>query len=85
MKNIEKIKSVPTDGSAVVLIFGGIGHESRVSALSAFNILSEALAQEKNYIPVGIDKGGVWYIYSGEYENIKSNTWRRDSDHLCEV
>lgn len=66
----------------VGILFGGKSKEHEVSLLSASNVMA-AMDQEKyNITPIGIDKEGHWYLYTGAWENIKTGAWLQDAEHL---
>ncbi len=66
---------------ALALIFGGEGHERRVSELGACSE-AQKLSPLFDLIKIGISPVGDWYIYRGADEKIKSGTWYRDTENL---
>lgn len=65
----------------VAVIFGGEGAERHISELSAASLIKD-LSRGFNTLPIGIDKDGSWYIFSGECESIKNSLWNTDSEKL---
>lgn len=68
MSNDKKMK--------VVIIFGGRSSEYEVSLQTATSIINNIDKDKYEIITIGITKTGQWYLYSGSYENITSDTWQ---------
>lgn len=56
------------------LIFGGKSSEYYVSLSSAYSVIT-ALEATYELIKIGITKNGRWYLYKGENEDIKNDSW----------
>ena len=59
----------------VCLIFGGKSTEYKVSLRSVCSVLSNIDRDAYEVSTVGITKDGVWYLYRGDAESIKNDTW----------
>lgn len=66
----------------VALLFGGVSSEHEVSCMSVASVY-ENIDREK-YDPqlLGITKGGEWFLYSGDIENVRQNKWTEDAKNL---
>ena len=67
------------------ILFGGRSSEHEVSLVSAYGVLKNVDRERFDVIPVGITKDGIWYLFSGDLELIKSGEWSHDSEHLERV
>lgn len=61
------------------VIFGGKSSEYEVSLRSAYSVLGAINSEKYNVITVGITRDGKWYIYKGERERIKNDTWQGEN------
>lgn len=61
------------------VIFGGMSGEHEVSLMSATSILKVIDSQKYNVLPIGINKKGEWYIFTGDYDKIINNTWQNEA------
>ncbi len=59
------------------VLFGGKSSEYEVSLSSAYAVLSNIDRTEFNVSMIGITRDGKWYLYEGELDAIKNNTWRQ--------
>lgn len=66
----------------VALLFGGVSSEHEVSCMSVASVY-ENIDREK-YDPqlLGITKGGEWFLYCGDIENVRQNKWTEDAKNL---
>lgn len=66
----------------VALLFGGVSSEHEVSCMSVASVY-ENIDREK-YDPqlLGITKGGKWFLYYGDIENVRQNKWTEDAKNL---
>lgn len=69
----------------IAVLFGGNSTEYEVSLQSAYSILEHLNSNKYRIIPIGITRDGEWYHYTGNYINIKNNTWADNSDNLISV
>ena len=66
----------------VALLFGGVSSEHEVSCMSVASVY-ENIDREK-YDPqlLGITKGGEWFLYCGDIENVRQHKWTEDAKNL---
>lgn len=64
----------------VLVLFGGQSSEHEISELSVTNVLANMDDRLEVY-KVGITKEGKWFLYEGDYKNIKDCNWEK-SDKL---
>lgn len=64
------------------VIFGGKSPEHDISRLSVTSVLNNLDKSKYEIHTVGITKKGVWYLYTGDYANIKDGSWENDSANL---
>ena len=67
----------------VAVMFGGNSTEYDVSLESAYAVLTHMNREKYDIFPVGITREGKWYHYSGDFENIRQDTWWKDEKHLA--
>ena len=60
----------------VVIIFGGRSSEYEVSLKTTTSILNHINRDKYDIMTIGITKDGRWFLYSGPYENIATDTWQ---------
>ena len=70
------------DKLKLCVLFGGVSSEHDVSLETAFSVLKNLDRKKYEIYPVGITKGGEWYLYGGEYENIPGGAWEKDPQNL---
>ncbi|MCD8390786.1 MAG: D-alanine--D-alanine ligase [Firmicutes bacterium] len=63
------------------VIFGGKSPEHTISRLSVTSILNNLDADKYDIHLIGITKKGEWYLYTGDYANIKDGEWENDTAH----
>lgn len=68
MKNDKPLK--------VAIIFGGKSSEYEVSLKTVSSVLANIDTKKYEIIAIGISKEGQWYLYSGPYENIITDSWQ---------
>ena len=69
----------------VAVVFGGVSPEYKVSLMSAHSVIKAIDAEKYNVIMLGITKDGKWFKYTGDIENIISDTWLDDKRFLTEA
>lgn len=69
----------------VLVVFGGVSSEHGVSSISAYNIVCNLNKSKYDVKLIGIDKSGIWYKYTGNFENLNNNTWLNDLENLKKV
>ncbi len=62
----------------IAILFGGKSSEYEVSLSSSYALLSNIDREKYNLYTIGITKEGNWYLYEGNIENIRNNTWHID-------
>ena len=67
------------------ILFGGRSSEHEVSLVSAYGVLTNVDRELFETVPIGITKEGVWYLFSGDTEKIKSGEWADDAENLKRV
>ncbi|MBE6672107.1 MAG: D-alanine--D-alanine ligase [Ruminococcaceae bacterium] len=64
-------------------LFGGNSSEYEVSLKSAYGVITNTDSEKYSIIPVGITRdGSCWYLYGGDYENIRDGKWIEDKANL---
>ena len=64
------------------VMFGGNSTEYEVSLKSSYSVLENANKEKYDIVKVGITRDGQMYIYTGDNENIKNNSWKDDKENL---
>lgn len=59
----------------IAVLFGGRSSEYEVSLSSAYAVLSNIDRTLFQVAMIGITKEGQWYLYDGDLEAIRANTW----------
>ena len=59
------------------LIFGGKSSEYEVSLRSAYNVIRALDRKKYDVVRIGITKGGEWYGFFGDDEEILSGRWEK--------
>lgn len=62
----------------VGIIFGGKSGEHDVSLQSAYNVITSIDRDKYDVTLLGIDRNGIWSIYTGDVESIKNDTWENE-------
>ncbi len=60
----------------VLVLFGGMSTEHDVSRISATSVLENMNKEKYDISVIGIDKGGEFLEYVGEYDNIQKDNWK---------
>ncbi len=68
----------------VAILFGGQSSEHEVSRISANSVLNHIDKSRYDIFPIGITKNGQWFLYKGDYENIKNGQWEKDNENKIE-
>ncbi|MEG2348283.1 MAG: D-alanine--D-alanine ligase family protein [Clostridia bacterium] len=69
----------------IAIIFGSMSSEHEVSCISAASILQNIDMEKYNVDKIGIDKDGIWYVYTGDLLNIKENKWMSDVKNKIKI
>ncbi len=59
----------------IAVLFGGKSSEYEVSLSSAYAVLSNIDRTAFHVTMIGITKEGKWYLYEGDLDAIRNNTW----------
>lgn len=62
----------------IVIIFGGMSSEHSISCISAASIYENIDKTKYDVSMIGIDETGVFYNYTGNIINLKTNNWTCD-------
>ena len=60
------------------IIFGGCSPEYSVSLESAYSVITNVNKEKYERILIGITKEGDWFLYEGDVESIKNDTWQKN-------
>lgn len=63
------------------VVFGGQSPEHEISRKSVTSILNNLDKTKYNIYLIGITQKGAWYLYSGDYANIESGAWEKDTNN----
>lgn len=77
-KGMRKMKNI-------VIIFGGASSEYEVSLQSAYAVIKNINREKYNPITIGISRKGRWFHFTGDIDQIKSDTWCNESDCVSAV
>lgn len=69
---------------SIAIIFGGQSTEHEVSRTSATSVLKNINKDKYTIYPIGITKGGKWFVYKGDIENIQTGKWEFDEENKIE-
>jgi len=64
------------------VVFGGASSEHEVSCVSAAWVVDNINNDRYDVIKIGITKNGVWFLYNGDTEKMRNNTWTEDKPNL---
>ena len=59
----------------IAILFGGCSSEYKVSLVSAAEVIKNTDREKYSLLMVGITRGGDFYLYEGEENNIENDTW----------
>lgn len=59
------------------VMFGGMSPEHEVSRLSCTSVLNNLNKDKYDITVIGINKKGEWYLYEGDYSDIKDGSWEK--------
>lgn len=69
----------------IAVLFGGCSPEYSVSLQSSYAVLSNLRKDKYDIFPLGITRNGQWFHFTGEYDQIATDTWAEDLAHLTPV
>ncbi len=64
------------------VVFGGASSEHEVSSVSAAWVVDNIDKSRYDVIKIGITKKGVWFLYNGDTDGMRNNTWSEDGANL---
>jgi D-alanine-D-alanine ligase len=64
----------------VAVIFGGVSSEHDISLISAYNVINSIPKDKYEIICIGITKKGRWLYFPGDYSEIPTGEWEKNSD-----
>ena len=62
----------------IAILFGGQSTEHEVSRASASSVLKNIDQTKYDIYPIGITKDGLWFEYTGAFDNIENGEWEKD-------
>ncbi|MBZ9632976.1 D-alanine--D-alanine ligase family protein [Clostridium sp. FP1] len=62
----------------IAVLFGGQSTEHEVSRASATSVLKNIDSAKYDIYPMGITRDGLWFEYTGKFDNIESGEWEKD-------
>ena len=65
---------------AVAVFFGGDSSEYGVSLESAYSVICHLDREKYDPVPVGISREGSWFLFRGDAERIREDTWQNPQD-----
>ena len=65
---------------AVAVFFGGASSEYGVSLESAYSVICHLDREKYDPVPVGISREGSWFLFRGDAERIREDTWQNPQD-----
>lgn len=65
----------------IAILFGGCSTEYGVSLQSAHAVLSHIDKSKYNVLPIGIDRAGRWFYYTGYIDALPDGSWCDDRDN----
>ena len=66
----------------IAVLFGGMSTEHEVSCVSAACVIENIDKNKYEVIKIGITKDGVWFLFEGNTESIRSITWSKETENL---
>lgn len=69
------------DKKRLCVLFGGQSPEHDISRLSVTSVIENLNKDKYNIDIIGITKDGEWFLYTGDYKNIKNGDWEYDTEN----
>ncbi len=63
----------------ICVIFGGQSPEHDISRISVTSVIENLDKTKYELYIIGITKDGEWFLYTGDYKNIKDGAWEKDT------
>ena len=71
------------DKKRIGVVFGGRSQEYEISLMSAGAVIKAARSlPDYQVVPLGISREGQWRIFEGKLEDLESDNWLTQSEHL---
>lgn len=67
------------DKKRLCIVFGGQSPEHDISRLSVTSVIENLNKDKYDIDIIGITKDGEWFLYTGDYKNIKDGDWENDT------
>ena len=64
----------------ICVIFGGQSPEHDISLISVTSVIENLDKTKYELYIIGITKDGEWFLYTGDYKNIKNGEWENDTE-----
>ena len=78
--NIKRENQIKNVKKKIAVIFGGCSPEYKVSLNSSYSVITNINKDKYDVVLIGITKQGDFYLFNGEVEKIKSDTWFNEKD-----
>lgn len=78
--NIKRENQIRNVKKKIGVIFGGCSPEYKVSLNSSYSVITNINKDKYDVVLIGITKQGDFYLFNGDVEKIKSDTWFNDKD-----
>lgn len=66
----------------IAVIFGGMSTEHEVSCVSAASVVDNMDKDKFEISKIGITKEGVWFLFTGSTESMRTQKWSRETENL---
>lgn len=66
----------------IAVIFGGMSTEHEVSCVSAASVVDNMDKDKFEISKIGITKEGVWYLFTGSTDSMRSQAWSHETENL---
>lgn len=66
----------------IAVLFGGASTEHEVSCISAACVIDNIDKEKFEVSKIGITKDGIWFLFDGSTDDMRSQKWLEKSEHL---
>lgn len=70
---------------SVCVVFGGQSPEHDISRISVTSVIENLDSEKYDIFAIGITKTGEWYLYTGDFKNIKDGGWEKDDENKAKA
>ncbi len=70
---------------SVCVVFGGQSPEHDISRISVTSVIENLDSEKYDIFAIGITKTGKWYLYTGDFKNIKDGAWEKDDENKAKA